>query len=61
MRGGRLEQGSATEVLLDAIRVGHPDAPAKEARAEPALGRSGKIPWTDGDKVAVQRLIERFL
>jgi len=29
--------GSATEVLLDAIRVGHPDAPAKEAGTEAAL------------------------
>lgn len=29
--------GSATEVLLEAIRAGHPDAPAKEAGTEPAL------------------------
>ena len=29
--------GSATEILLDAIRAGHPDAPAKEAGTEPAL------------------------
>jgi hypothetical protein len=29
--------GSATEVLLDAIRSRHPDAPAKEAGTEPAL------------------------
>ena len=29
--------GLATEVLLDAIRVGDPDAPAKEAGTEPAL------------------------
>ena len=29
--------GSATEVLLDAIRAGHSDAPAKEAGTEPAL------------------------
>ena len=29
--------GSATEVLLDAIRAGHPDAPAKEAGTEAAL------------------------
>ena len=29
--------GSATEVLLDAIRVGHPDAPAKEAGTDAAL------------------------
>ena len=29
--------GSATEVLLDAIRAGHPDAPAKEKGTEAAL------------------------
>ena len=29
--------GPATEVLLDAIRAGHPDAPAKEAGTEAAL------------------------
>ena len=29
--------GSATEVLLNAIRVGHPDAPAKEEGTEAAL------------------------
>jgi hypothetical protein len=29
--------GSVTEVLLDAIRAGHPDAPAKEAGTEVAL------------------------
>jgi hypothetical protein len=29
--------GSATEVLFDAIRAGHPDAPKKEAGAEAAL------------------------
>jgi len=29
--------GSATEVLLDAIRAGHPDAPAKDKGTEAAL------------------------
>ena len=29
--------GSATEFLLEAIRAGHPDAPAKEAGTEAAL------------------------
>jgi hypothetical protein len=29
--------GSATEILLDAIRAEHPDAPVKEAGTEPAL------------------------
>ena len=29
--------GSATEILLDAIRAGHPDAPAKEKGTESAL------------------------
>src|SRR4029077_15829947 len=29
--------GSATEVLLDAIRAGHPDAPKKEAGTDAAL------------------------
>ena len=29
--------GSATEILLDAIRAEHPDAPVKEAGIEPAL------------------------
>ena len=29
--------GAATDVLLDAIRAGHPDAPMKEAGTEPAL------------------------
>jgi len=33
----RAAAGSATDVLLDAIRAGHPDAPAKEAGTEAAL------------------------
>ena len=33
--------GSATEVLLDAIRAGHPDAPTKEAGTETALDVAG--------------------
>jgi ABC-type transporter Mla subunit MlaD len=35
--------GSATEVLLDAIRADHPDAPAKEAGTESALAWLVKI------------------